>query len=103
VNTLLDRRQAQPHQHIAEFTDISGPTARRKARDVFIRYREARIDGRKKVAHDRIEIRAVRQRRQRHIDGIQTIKKIGPEPALGDRTIELGIGRRDKQDIDNVV
>ena len=52
------------------------------------------------MACDGVEISAVAQAGEHHLEGVEPIEQVWAETPLGDGPIERRIGRRDQEDID---
>src|SRR5712691_4036443 len=52
------------------------------------------------MVNDGLEVAAITESRQRHLQGIEAIEQVGAEAALGDGLVEASVGSGDQEDID---
>ena len=87
-------------QHIAQLADVAGPGTRGKTSDGRRCDFAIWVDSAKQMVDDGVEVDAITESGQRHLQGIEAIEQVGAEAPLGDGLVEAGVGSGNQEDID---
>src|SRR4029079_9670374 len=77
-------------QHVAQFADVAGPRARSQVGDGRRGDFAIRIDGVEQMLDDGVEVAAVLQPGQRHLEGVEAIEQVGAKASVENGAVERG-------------